>query len=94
MDAALGKRLDYSVCRYRLDMVLGQRHARWLRGAVAVRAGRHEFHQHDGDRLIYHHPLVRYDVSTGEAAIVGLSEGALLLRSVSNRAKLALPHFS
>ena len=51
-------------------------------GAMAKRGSRAEFHQHDGDRVIYHHPLVRYDVSTGEAAVAGLAEGALLLRSL------------
>lgn len=50
---------------------------RWRR-----RSARPEFHQHVGDRLIYQHPLVRYDVSTGEAVISGLAEGAALLRSL------------
>src|SRR4051812_1577894 len=63
-------------------MKLDLPHARWLRGAVARRSARPEFHQHDGDRLIYHHPLIRYDVSSGEAVIAGLAEGAMLLRSL------------
>lgn len=75
-------RLDYSVVSYRLGTTLELHHARWLRGAVAERSARPEFHNHDGDRLIYHHPLVRYDVSTGEAAVAGLAEGAVLLRSL------------
>lgn len=82
MDVSLGKQIEYSIACYCLGMMLELPHARWLRGAVARRSARPEFHQHDGDHLIYHHPLVRYDVSTGEAIIAGLAEGAVLLRSL------------
>ena len=81
MDVSLGKQIDHAIARYRLGVSLELPQARWLRGAW--RSGPPgEFHQHDGDRLIYHHPLVRYDVSTGEAIIAGLAEGAVLLRSL------------
>jgi hypothetical protein len=57
-------------------------HARWLRGAVIQRARRPEFHHHDDEGVIYQHPLIRYDVSSGCAELAGLAEGALLLRSL------------
>src|SRR5262249_40614930 len=57
-------------------------HARWLRGAVIQRARRPEFHQHNDEGVIYRHPLIRYDVSTGFAELTGLAEGALLLRAL------------
>jgi CRISPR-associated endoribonuclease Cas6 len=82
MNDILCKRVDYSLARYRLGVTLDLSHARWLRGAVARRSARPEFHQHVGDCLVYQHPLIRYDVSTGEAVISGLAEGAALLRSL------------
>src|SRR5207245_1907228 len=39
---------------------------------------------------IYHHPLIRYDVSTGDAVIAGLAEGAMLLRCLPSFDEFAL----
>jgi Cas6b C-terminal domain/Cas6b N-terminal domain len=73
------RQIDRTSVGYELDGGLDLRHARWLRGAVAARAGRSEFHHHAAEGAIYRHPLIRYDVSTGRAVITGLGDGALLL---------------
>lgn len=43
---------------------------------------RPEFHGHIGDRLIYKHPLIQYKVFGGSALIIGLKEGAYLLKAL------------
>lgn len=43
---------------------------------------RPEFHGHRGDRLIYKHPLIQYKVFGGSALVIGLKEGAYLLKAV------------
>jgi len=43
---------------------------------------RPEFHGHIGDKLVYKHPLIQYKVLDGSALIVGLKEGAYLLKAV------------
>jgi hypothetical protein len=43
---------------------------------------RPEFHGHRGDKLIYKHPLVQYKVFGGSALVIGLKEGAYLLKAV------------
>jgi hypothetical protein len=40
------------------------------------------FHGHDGSGLIYRHPLIQYKVLNGSALLVGLKEGAYLLKAV------------
>jgi hypothetical protein len=40
------------------------------------------FHGHDGRGLIYRHPLIQYKVLNGSALLVGLKEGAYLLKAV------------
>ena len=45
-------------------------------------SNRPEFHGHIGDRLIYRHPLIQYKVFGGSALVVGLKEGAYLLKAV------------
>lgn len=40
------------------------------------------FHGHRGDNLIYKHPLIQYKVFNGSALIVGLKEGAYLLKAM------------
>lgn len=76
------KLVEWTSLRHDLGIALGPRHAHWLRGAVAQRARRVEFHQHGDEGLIYRHPLIRYDASTGQAVVAGLAEGALLLRGM------------
>jgi hypothetical protein len=49
---------------------------------VANQAPHPEFHHHLGTGLLYRHPLIRYDVSSGAAVIAGLAEGALMLRGI------------
>jgi hypothetical protein len=75
---------------YTLSVRLRIEHARWLRGAVAKKVDRAELHQHRGDGLVYRHPLVRFDVSTGAALVNGLDAGALLLRSTTPFTELTL----
>lgn len=41
-----------------------------------------EFHGHIGDRLIYKHPLIQYKAFGGSALVIGLKEGAYLLKAV------------
>ncbi|MEP9411415.1 MAG: hypothetical protein HRF42_08430 [Candidatus Brocadia sp.] len=43
---------------------------------------RPEFHGHMGDELIYKHPLIQYKVFGGSVLIVGLKEGAYLLKAI------------
>ena len=43
---------------------------------------RPEFHHHAERGIVYQHPLIRYDVSGNQAMILGLAEGAFLLRSL------------
>lgn len=43
---------------------------------------RPEFHGHRGDKLIYKHPLIQYKIFGGSALVVGLKEGAYLLKAV------------
>lgn len=73
---------DRTSIGYEVDGGLDLRHARWLRGAIAGRGTRPEFHNHADDGFIYRHPLIRYDVSTGVAVITGLAAGSLLLRGL------------
>lgn len=76
------KFIEMTVVRHAVEVPLGVEHARWLRGAFARRVDRPEFHQHLADGLLYRHPLIRYDVSTGDAVVAGIAEGAVLLRGV------------
>jgi len=43
---------------------------------------RPEFHGHLGDRLIYKQPLIQYKVFGGSALVIGLKEGAYLLKAM------------
>lgn len=43
---------------------------------------RPEFHGHRGNTLIYKHPLIQYKVFGGSALIIGLKDGAYLLKAV------------
>lgn len=43
---------------------------------------RSEFHGHIGDKLIYKHPLIQYKVFGGSALVIGLKEGAYLLKAL------------
>jgi CRISPR-associated endoribonuclease Cas6 len=79
---ASGKLLEFTTVYCTLDEALDLRHARWLRGAVARQVGRPEFHHHAGKGFVYQHPLIRYDVSGNQALMLGLAEGAFLLRSL------------
>ena len=78
----MSKPIEMTVVRHAIEARLGMTHARWLRGAFARRVDRPEFHQHVEDGLLYRHPLIRYDVSTGDAVVAGLAAGAMLLRGV------------
>lgn len=43
---------------------------------------RPEFHGHRGDELVYKHPLIQYKIFGGSALVIGLKEGAYLLKAV------------
>lgn len=43
---------------------------------------RPEFHGHRGNELIYKHPLIQYKLFGGSAIVVGLKEGAYLLKAI------------
>jgi len=43
---------------------------------------RPEFHGHRGDELVYKHPLIQYKVFGGTPLVVGLKEGAYLLKAL------------
>ncbi len=78
----MSKPIEMTVVRHTIGISLRMTHARWLRGAFARQVDRPEFHQHLEDGLLYRHPLIRYDVSTGDAVVAGLAAGAVLLRGV------------
>jgi len=84
------KSIEYTTIRHVVAVGLDQSHARWLRGAVATRATRPEFHHHRGDALIYSHPLIRYHVIQDAAVIAGVAEGAPLVRGMPRLDELAL----
>jgi hypothetical protein len=45
---------------------------------------RPEFHGHINDKLVYKHPLIQYKHFSGKFSILGLQEGAYLLKSLKN----------
>src|SRR3972149_8598446 len=53
---------------------------------------RPEFHGHRGDELIYKHPLIQYKVFGGSALVVGLKEGAYLLKAMPKLEALEIYH--
>ena len=53
---------------------------------------RPEFHQHNGNQLIYRHPLIQYNIIKKSALIVGLKEGSYLLKAVPKLSHLELYH--
>ena len=56
---------------------------RWIRGFFGnMYRNIPEFHGHVEDNLIYRHPLIQYKVFGGSALIIGLKEGAYLLKAL------------
>lgn len=53
---------------------------------------RPEFHGHRGDALIYKHPLIQYKVFGGSAVLMGLKEGAYLLKAMPSLEHLEIYH--
>lgn len=53
---------------------------------------RPEFHGHVGEKLLYRHPLIQYKVFGGSALVVGLKEGAYLLKAVPEIEHLEIHH--
>lgn len=74
------KRIEQTHIQFVLPDSLSLLHARWLRGAIARLIDRPEFHHHVGKQVVYEHPLIRYSTSGSTASVVGLAEGAFLLR--------------
>src|SRR4051794_33722522 len=84
------KSVEYTTVHHVIASPLHRSHARWLRGAVVAKVDHPEFHHHRGTDLLYHHPLIRYDVTPDAAVIAGLAEGALLLRGLPRFEELTL----
>jgi len=78
-------RIEHCLVQFHIVHAVKLDDARRLRGAIALVMGRQEFHNHIGDKLIYTEPLIRYDASEGKLRIVGICNGAILLKE--------LPHF-
>jgi len=76
------KIVEHTVICFTLEEDLDLRHARWLRGAIGRQTNRPEFHHHLGRGLIFQHPLIRYYVKDNRAFILGMAEGAFLLRGL------------
>jgi Cas6b C-terminal domain/Cas6b N-terminal domain len=74
--------IEHGEVRHTLSRPLQLTHARWLRGAIIRLTTRGEFHNHSGNGFFYHHPLIRYDTSRGDAAVIGLAAGAVFVRSL------------
>lgn len=53
---------------------------------------RPEFHGHKGDELVYKHPLIQYKAFDGSTLVIGLKEGAYLLKAVPNLEHLEIYH--
>lgn len=54
-----------------------------LRGFFATKFNEYDLlHQHNTDELIYRYPLVQYKVIDGKAMVIGINEGACLLKSL------------
>ena len=53
---------------------------------------RPEFHGHRGDDLIYKHPLIQYKVFGGSALVIGVKDGAYLLKAVPKLGHLEIYH--
>jgi hypothetical protein len=76
-------------CESPLDL----RDGRAIRGFFGnLYRNRSEFHGHRGDELVYKHPLIQYKVFGGSAVVVGLKEGAYLLKAVPSLEHLEIYH--
>lgn len=53
---------------------------------------RPEFHGHKGNELIYKHPLIQYKIFDGSALVVGLKEGAYLLKAMPKLENFEIYH--
>lgn len=84
------KLIENTLVRCKFDHELHLADARRIRGAIGRLIDRPEFHHHAEQRLVYQHPLIRYDVHDKEALIAGLAEGAFLLRSIPTLPSLRL----
>lgn len=72
---------------------LGFHDGKALRGFFGnLYRNRPEFHQHSGTRLIYTHPLIQYKMMEKSALIVGLKEGAYLLKAIPKLNHIELHH--
>ena len=76
-----------------LDIPIARNQIRHLRGLVVERAGQQYdlLHNHrDGrkDQVHYRYPLVQYKVVKGQATVMGINEGATLLRSLLDPDKM------
>lgn len=53
---------------------------------------RPEFHGHMRDELVYKHPLIQYKIFGGSVLVIGLKEGAYLLKAVPSLDYLEIYH--
>src|SRR5438093_4164000 len=84
------KIVEHTVICYTLEEGLDLKHARWLRGAIGRQVNRPEFHHHFARGLVFQHPLIRYYVADNRAFILGMAEGAFLLRGLPSPETLPL----
>jgi len=81
----------------KLDLVtnipVNQFHATGLRGSVGnleMLVNRSEFHHHKDEKLVYSHPKIQYRVENGMFHMVGIQEGAFLLKALPPIEKLEI----
>lgn len=76
-------KIEKTEVRFICDQSLQTNMAKAIRGFFGnLFKNRPEFHGHIGNKLIYKHPLIQYKILGGYAHIIGLQEGAYLLKAL------------
>jgi len=66
---------------------------RGIRGFFGnIYKNRPEFHGHNGQKFIYKHPLIQYKIIEGRILIIGIKEGAYLLKAINTNKYIELHH--
>jgi hypothetical protein len=82
--------VEHCIAAFDVGRAVSLDDARWLRGAVSNEMRRPEFHNHIGEKLSYSEPLIRYDSSVGKLSVVGIQNGAMLVKSLPRLKSLRL----
>jgi hypothetical protein len=90
MSQTLTTLIEHCIVNFEVSQAVKLEDARWFRGAISQAMLRPEFNNHHGDKLSYVEPMIRYDTSTGRPNLVGIQNGALLLKSLPRFHKLRL----